>query len=94
MIVIGDSNTIFWKNFDSALPQILAFELGFPVDAFSINGGGANATRINLVRRIRSDPGVSRRQKGGDLVFYGPCIHQRPAGLDSHAGGMSLFLKH
>ena len=56
VIVIGDSNTIFWRNFDSGLPQILAFEIGFPVDVFSSIGGGANATRINLVRRIQSEP--------------------------------------
>jgi len=56
VIVLGDSNTIFWRKFDSALPHHLAYELGFPVDVFSSKGGGANESRLNLVRRIRSEP--------------------------------------
>ena len=43
VIVMGDSNTIFWGKFGSALPHHLAFELGFPVDVLSTSGGGANA---------------------------------------------------
>ena len=38
------------------LPQQLAFELGFPVDVMSAKGGGANETRLNLVRRARAEP--------------------------------------
>ncbi len=56
VIVMGDSNTTFWGKFDSALPHHLAFELGFPVDMLSSKGGGANETRINLVRRMRAEP--------------------------------------
>ena len=57
VIVMGDSNTIWWKNAQSALPHQLAFDLGFPVDVLSTQGGGANETRLNLVRRVRAEPG-------------------------------------
>jgi len=56
VIVLGDSNTIFWNHLDSALPHHLAYELGFPVDVFGSKGGGANESRLNLVRQIRSEP--------------------------------------
>ena len=56
LIVIGDSNTIFWAKFGSALPHHLAFELGFPADVLSTTGGGANATRLNLARKVRAEP--------------------------------------
>jgi alginate O-acetyltransferase complex protein AlgJ len=57
VIVMGDSNTIWWKGSQSALPHQLAFDLGFPVDVLSTKGGGANETRLNLSRRIRAEPG-------------------------------------
>lgn len=57
VIVMGDSNTIWWKNAQSALPHQLAFDLGFPVDVLSTQGGGANETRLNLARRVRAEPG-------------------------------------
>ena len=56
VIVMGDSNTIFWNGVDSALPHHLAWELGFPVDVFASKGGGANVSRLNLIRKIRSEP--------------------------------------
>jgi len=34
----------------------LAFDLGFPVDLLSTRGGGANETRLNLMRRARVEP--------------------------------------
>ena len=57
LIVMGDSNTIWWKGSQSALPHQLAFDLRFPVDVVSTKGGGANETRLNLARRIRAEPG-------------------------------------
>jgi hypothetical protein len=57
VIVMGDSNTIWWKGPQSALPHQLAFDLGFPVDVLSTKGGGANETRLNLARRIGAEPG-------------------------------------
>jgi len=56
VIVMGDSNTIWWKGSQSALPHQLAFDLGFEVDVLSTKGGGANETRLNLVRRARAEP--------------------------------------
>ncbi len=56
VVVMGDSNTTFWGKLDSALPHHLAFELGFPVDMLSARGGGANETRINLIRQMRAEP--------------------------------------
>ena len=56
VVVVGDSNTIWWRKFQSSLPHQLAFELGFPVDVLSTKGGGANETRLNLVRHARSEP--------------------------------------
>jgi alginate O-acetyltransferase complex protein AlgJ len=56
VIVMGDSNTVWWKNSQSALPHQLAFDLGFPVDVLSTHGGGANETRLNLARRVRAEP--------------------------------------
>ena len=57
VIVMGDSNTVFWGRWDSALPHHLAFELGFPADVLSTTGGGANQTRLNLARKIQAEPG-------------------------------------
>jgi len=59
VVVIGDSNAVWWKwpRFSSSLPEQLAFELGLPVDVLSTKGGGANETRLNLVRRLRDEPG-------------------------------------
>ena len=56
VIVIGDSNTIHWSRSSSGLPHSLAFELGFPVDVLSVPGGGASESRLNLFRKIRSEP--------------------------------------
>lgn len=56
VLVIGDSNAFWWDEFQSALPHQLTFELGFPVDTLPTKGGGANKARLNLVRRVRSDP--------------------------------------
>ena len=57
IVVIGDSYSTWWNEFDAGLGQQLAAELGFPVDILSTTGGGTTATRINLVRTIRSEPG-------------------------------------
>ena len=56
VIVIGDSNLARWSRYSSGLPHSLAFELGFPVDVLSTAGGGANKSRLNLVRKIRAEP--------------------------------------
>jgi len=56
VIVMGDSNTVWWRGSQSALPHQLAFDLGFPVDVLSTKGGGANETRLNLARLVRAEP--------------------------------------
>jgi alginate O-acetyltransferase complex protein AlgJ len=56
VIVIGDSNATKWSQQRSGLPHILAFELGFRVDVLAVPGGGANKTRLNLIRKIRAEP--------------------------------------
>jgi alginate O-acetyltransferase complex protein AlgJ len=56
VIVIGDSNVTRWSRWRSSLPFSLAFELGFRVDVLAVPGGGANKTRLNLVRKIRAEP--------------------------------------
>jgi alginate O-acetyltransferase complex protein AlgJ len=56
VILIGDSNSTRWSKFRSGLPYSLAFDLGFPVDVLSTAGGGANETRLNLVRKIQAEP--------------------------------------
>jgi alginate O-acetyltransferase complex protein AlgJ len=60
---MGDSNTVWWKGSQSALPHQLAFDLGFPVDVLSTRGGGANETRLNLRRRVRAEPGYLEGKK-------------------------------
>jgi alginate O-acetyltransferase complex protein AlgJ len=57
VILIGDSNAARWTPFRSGLPYALAFELGFPIDVLSEAAGGANETRLNLVRKVRAEPG-------------------------------------
>jgi len=56
VVLIGDSNSTRWSKFKSGLPHSLAFELGFPVDVLSAAGGGANETRLNLVRKMQAEP--------------------------------------
>jgi alginate O-acetyltransferase complex protein AlgJ len=56
VVVIGDSNTVRWTQYRSALYHSLAFELGFPVDVLSSSGGGANESRLNLIRKFRAEP--------------------------------------
>jgi alginate O-acetyltransferase complex protein AlgJ len=56
VIVIGDSNSACWSRESSGLPHSLAFEFGFPVDVLSAAGGGANTSRLNLVRKVRAEP--------------------------------------
>jgi alginate O-acetyltransferase complex protein AlgJ len=57
VVVIGDSNTIWWRQLSAAFPHQLAAELGFAVDVLSTTGGGANETRLNLRRTLEAEPG-------------------------------------
>jgi hypothetical protein len=63
VVIIGDSNTIWWKDQDGSLSQQLAGKLGFPIDVLSTVGGGATNTRLNFVRAIHSTPGYLDTKK-------------------------------
>ncbi len=63
VILIGDSHTVWWRSQEAALFQQLACELGFPVDTLSTSGGGANESRLNLVREVRANPGYLEGKK-------------------------------
>lgn len=63
VVLIGDSNTVWWEWAGSSLPQQLAAELGFEVDVLSTTGGGATNTRLNFVRTALSEEGFLARKK-------------------------------
>ncbi len=56
IIVLGDSNMLWWQNWFAAFPHELAFELGFHVDTLTTRGGGVNQARINFIREARKQP--------------------------------------
>ena len=39
----------------AGLPDLLSYELGFPVSLMAIRGSGATPVRVNLARKLRSD---------------------------------------
>jgi alginate O-acetyltransferase complex protein AlgJ len=63
VVIIGDSNTIWWKDYDASLSQQLAGTLGFPIDVLSTVGGGATNTRLNFVRTMHANPGYVDTKK-------------------------------
>jgi hypothetical protein len=63
VVIIGDSNTIWWKDQDGSMSEQLGARLGFPVDVLSTVGGGATNTRLNLVRTLHSTPGYGDNKK-------------------------------
>ena len=69
VILIGDSQTIWWRSQEAALYQQLAAELGFRVDTLDTVGGGTNESRLNLVRDGAIDARLPRGQEAGDLVL-------------------------
>lgn len=50
VVVIGDSNIIWWRDQESSLFHQLSADLGFPVDNLATTGGGATNTRLNFIR--------------------------------------------
>ena len=50
VVIIGDSNIIWWRDQQSSLFHQLSAYLGFPVDNLATTGGGATNTRLNFVR--------------------------------------------
>jgi hypothetical protein len=63
VLVLGDSNSVFWFEQDASLPQQLAAELGFEVDVLSTTGGGSTNTRVNLARTVKATPGYLDTKK-------------------------------
>ena len=72
VILIGDSQTIWWRGNAASLYHQLAAELGFPVDTLDTVGGGTNESRLNLLRHARSTPGYLEGKK---LVIW--CFSSR-----------------
>jgi hypothetical protein len=72
VILIGDSQTIWWRSQEAALYQQLAAELGFKLDTLDTSGGGTNESRLNLVRTARATPGYLGGKK---LVIW--CFSSR-----------------
>lgn len=63
VLVLGDSNSVFWFEQESSLPHQLAAELGFDVDILSTTGGGSTNTRVNLARTAQATPGYLESKK-------------------------------
>jgi len=72
VVLIGDSQTIWWRSQNAALYQQLAAELSFRVDTLDTSGGGTNESRLNLVRTVRANPGYLAGKK---LVIW--CFSSR-----------------
>jgi hypothetical protein len=63
VVVMGDSNTIWWKDRDASLGHQLAYELGVSVDVQATSGGGATHARLNLIRTAQATPGYLASKK-------------------------------
>jgi hypothetical protein len=63
VVIIGDSNTFWWSREGGGLPEELSYELGFPVELVPTALGGATNARLNLMRRIQSEPTYLSRKK-------------------------------
>ncbi len=68
VLVLGDSQTRWWRPQQSSFFEQLSFELGFPVDLMMTSGGGANDARLELVRAAREDPQTLDRLRA--VVWY------------------------
>ena len=75
VVVIGDSNTICWKNEGGALFQQLSADLGFPVDELATTGGGATNSRLSLVRTALAEPGYLEGKKVVVWCFTSRSFH-------------------
>ncbi len=61
VLLIGDSHCLVFHAgddmlcADSGLPDLLAFNLAFPISMIAVRGSGATPVRINLARKTRAD---------------------------------------
>ncbi len=69
IVLLGDSHClVFHAGGDlhasgAGLADHLALALRFPLDVVAVRGSGATPARINLMRRVRSDPEYLQRKK-------------------------------
>ena len=69
VVLLGDSHTMVFNVGDdlhgtgAGLADQLALELGIPIDVIGVRGSGATPARINLLRRIKSEPGYLSGKK-------------------------------
>ncbi len=61
--VMGDSNTIWWRDRGASFPHQLAHELRIKVDVQATTGGGATNARLNLIRTARANPAYLASKK-------------------------------
>ena len=63
VVIVGDSNTFWWSREGGGLPEEMAYELGFPIDLIFTPWGGATNARLNLMRRIHTEPTYLDKKK-------------------------------
>ncbi len=80
VVIIGDSNIIWWRDQEGALFHQLSADLGFPVDNLATTGGGATNTRLNFIRTAFAEPDYL---KGKKVVIW--CFTSRSF-YNSHDG--------
>lgn len=80
VVIIGDSNIIWWRDQESALFHQLSADLSFPVDNLATTGGGATNTRLNFIRTAFAEPDYL---KGKKVVIW--CFTSRSF-YNSHDG--------
>ncbi|MGD0896204.1 MAG: hypothetical protein ABR915_00125 [Thermoguttaceae bacterium] len=86
VLLLGDSHTLIYHDGDDlhatqgGLPDLLAWELGFPVDLLGIRGSAATTARVDLYRTASGEPAWLAKKK---VVIY--CFTSRE--LTESAGG-------
>ena len=69
VVLLGDSHTlVFHAGGDmdaegAGLADQLAYDLGFAVDLIGVRGSGSTASRVNLYRKAKNDPGYLAGKK-------------------------------
>ena len=69
VVLLGDSHTLVFNigedlhGTGAGVADQLALELGIPIDVIGVRGSGATPARINLLRRVKSDPGYLSGKK-------------------------------
>lgn len=71
IVVLGDSNIVWYSDWDAHLLAQLQHELGVSIDSVVVHGGGASRTREELVREDALDPGYLDRKRVVVWVFHG-----------------------